>query len=1476
MLRAHWQPQYAEIMLKYHPEYFLYKAFCDCCDTDLQNEFDSIFFNTNSFQEANELGLLNPLGFDIDEDMEIQPSPDNGYQPFMPVMTDPFFNEDYGCCPEMHEDIIAFMHEKLFSYLSWDDHYASIWWMLFDPACIATGGYVHDCEAITGIMDTLQNIIVNEWANNYQCSTDDARWMLFKSIYLYLKQECRALFMPVCMETCNRTSSDLCGDDQNPPGECCNCPRFQWGQQEWWLDRFDISALGHCEYYLMADKECPSVPLTVGDIHNGQGGFQIRFLCNPIFGLDAGNILQTAEQNLDLSYSRCCEDCEAHANSWMAELRDYLLTHCPGIDNTRMENIRASLVALCVQSCENSRIMRDFTNVQRINPDILAQILDDGCEPDPYNYPRIVYPRPEGFLSDCGCNNYQLELNTHGLTFWSDAANIREILEQEGIDASESDISQWNSFCIWERYDNLLNRDDNTNPLYENNFPEKFRCLKEAGWLEDCHQQAILAAAAQDTFSFHQALDNMVAVHRALYEPYCMGDIFETLDITCSSQEFLYTLYYYDQADNLVRTVPPKGACPISNPITLDEVSSYRNNIARYDTLYSGFIRPGHNMSTNYRYNTLNQVTQSYQPDHDSIAVIHYDILSRPVLSQNEQQRRENKHSYTIYDSLGRIIEVGQVRNNTAVTDRDAKDAAFVRHFISSGVRTEITRTFYDKPLVASLDQTHLRNRISAVTYSDTLAPDTVYQTATHYSYDIHGNVRQVIQNIPALAPFARDFVKIDYSYDLVSGNVNSVWYQKGKPEQIGHRYRYDADNRLTHTYTSVTTNMKLYPTPAEPTFLTEERLEARYFYYPDGALSRVETGHKRIEGTDYAYTLQGWLKDLNGHRTDTANVGTKDIGKDALTGIPANLNRQFAPDAAALMLQYNPIDYNPVTSMDFYNLPATSANPLYNGNISALSSNTCQTEAMLKTFRYDKLNRIKQMQTATLNGTNWGNPAYNFATLYSYDFNGNITSLYRNNAFQQTLHNIAYQYNVLENRLRSITATGLNSSSYQYDAVGNLTHDSGERLRVAWNAAGKVDRIWRNDSLLTMFRYNPTGQRQVKQRGDTTDYYLHDAAGNVMCIYTHKGDTLTAIERPFYGSKRLGESEQRFLLGPGGTLLSYDTATIGLRRYELTDHLGNVMAVYSDRKIGVDTDSDGYVNYYAPEIISVSDYYPYGYPIRERCFSREDYRYFFNGQEADNEVLGEGVFQNYGFRMYDTRIGRFWGVDPLTKDYPMLTPFQFASNTPIWAIDLDGQEPLYHQLIDKIKREATAIVIKKSQEVFTALINSIVNQFDNKVEEKKEQLLEKPITGTSLLFFEFVTGTGPECRYFYDNSELTKAMQDAPKVQEAWGLFLDKNADNIKNNKPLEALTNFGASFGLKGLYKAGGDITEQFVGSYDVNIYPNEDNKSATIVITNTTSMKSFLYRLAPEYSREDFRLGGNIKQTFIFTRDIPNEKE
>ncbi len=85
---------------------------------------------------------------------------------------------------------------------------------------------------------------------------------------------------------------------------------------------------------------------------------------------------------------------------------------------------------------------------------------------------------------------------------------------------------------------------------------------------------------------------------------------------------------------------------------------------------------------------------------------------------------------------------------------------------------------------------------------------------------------------------------------------------------------------------------------------------------------------------------------------------------------------------------------------------------------------------------------------------------------------------------------------------------------------------------------------------------------------------------------------------------------------------------------------------------------------------------YDYSYTLCSK--PRDNYRYGFNGKEKDNEIAGIGNFQDYGFREYDDRIARFNAVDPITKKYPSLTPYQFASNTPIQATDLDGLEANY------------------------------------------------------------------------------------------------------------------------------------------------------------------------------------------------------
>jgi RHS repeat-associated protein len=133
---------------------------------------------------------------------------------------------------------------------------------------------------------------------------------------------------------------------------------------------------------------------------------------------------------------------------------------------------------------------------------------------------------------------------------------------------------------------------------------------------------------------------------------------------------------------------------------------------------------------------------------------------------------------------------------------------------------------------------------------------------------------------------------------------------------------------------------------------------------------------------------------------------------------------------------------------------------------------------------------------------------------------------------------------------------------------------------------------------------------------------------------------------------------------------------SIGEKHYELSDHLGNVRVVVSDIKMGTWNSSNTAINAYRPQLLSRADYYAFGSLLPGRNYSSDSYRFGFNGKENDNDVYNAtGTFQDYGMRMYDPRIGRFPSVDPIAAQYPELTPYQFASNTPIQATDLDGLE---------------------------------------------------------------------------------------------------------------------------------------------------------------------------------------------------------
>lgn len=133
---------------------------------------------------------------------------------------------------------------------------------------------------------------------------------------------------------------------------------------------------------------------------------------------------------------------------------------------------------------------------------------------------------------------------------------------------------------------------------------------------------------------------------------------------------------------------------------------------------------------------------------------------------------------------------------------------------------------------------------------------------------------------------------------------------------------------------------------------------------------------------------------------------------------------------------------------------------------------------------------------------------------------------------------------------------------------------------------------------------------------------------------------------------------------------------------------------------------------------------------------------------------------------------------------------------------------------------------------------------------------------GESLTYFwKWATGQ-PMPTDFGPGTNQVNDMMDAPGVQKAKEAFYKKNDGKCGGGQ--EPLTNYKADFGLKGLWNAGLDPTEQFVGSYRVDITPNPDG-SININLTNSTSFTSLSYGIGPSWNGGS---GGTQTQNYHWT--------
>lgn len=121
---------------------------------------------------------------------------------------------------------------------------------------------------------------------------------------------------------------------------------------------------------------------------------------------------------------------------------------------------------------------------------------------------------------------------------------------------------------------------------------------------------------------------------------------------------------------------------------------------------------------------------------------------------------------------------------------------------------------------------------------------------------------------------------------------------------------------------------------------------------------------------------------------------------------------------------------------------------------------------------------------------------------------------------------------------------------------------------------------------------------------------------------------------------------------------------------------------------------------------------------IKERSWSSSSYRFGFNGMEKDNEVKGDGNSLDFGARIYDSRLGRWYSKDRYSNLYPSESLYSFSINSPVVYFDPNGN--WVEQTTKKYYRDkkTNQLVQKKAHQIFkrTVLIDRHLVVHDAKI----------------------------------------------------------------------------------------------------------------------------------------------------------------
>ena len=603
------------------------------------------------------------------------------------------------------------------------------------------------------------------------------------------------------------------------------------------------------------------------------------------------------------------------------------------------------------------------------------------------------------------------------------------------------------------------------------------------------------------------------------------------------------TYYTYDDFGNLTFVISPEGSESI---------------VDGSDTIDTATLDK---FCYQYIYDQRNRLIEKKIPGKGWEYII-YDVLDRPILTQDANLKTQNQWLFTKYDAHNRVVYTGMHRLPKPLS----------RGKLQSIIINGINNSTYSINEVRSKGATYIASDVTTELYYTNTAYPSSMESINVYTIDYYDN--HASQIVPSALAYQDSYGQTLSSNNTGLPTVNrvrtlntndwssgAVYYgDKGRTIFAASENEYLNHNDWSKLHLDFTGNAQETETShskvGQSNLLINDLFEYDHVFRVkqhtqqiNGQDTEVITNNNYdelgqlyskgvgdieaspLQTVDYTYNIRGWLKSIN----DVQNL------QGDLFGFKINYNTtELSSDSGY---------YEPTA--------------LFNGNISETIWQTANdAEASVNQrgyfYLYDNLNRITKGEFRKDGGTSQ-NGQFDLS-LVNYDKNGNILALNRtgntdSGSFDDMYDKLVYTYN--GNQLTDVEENGNHSEGFidaGNEQIGDYIYDANGNLIVDHNKS------------ISNISYNHLNLPTVVSTSNGSIVYVYDATGMKLEKQVNEGRQPTIFTRYagnyIYKEEAATGEQLQFFSQPEGYVEPAGKSTFNYV-YQYKDHLGNIRLSY-------------------------------------------------------------------------------------------------------------------------------------------------------------------------------------------------------------------------------------------------------------------------------------------------------------------------